>query len=161
MAPADPAAVSGFVEGTRAQMVAGPAIADSTDMGEPVLVRIPSLMLDPAALRQPRHVRDTLPVPEPVAPLQHAQQPEMRQTPQPEVMVAQAQTPRPLSRPVDLGDVQRSEAERAQVRTPMRTNQNATPRVVPVATQQTAPRSNQSAASPDRLKSVWMTGAFR
>lgn len=162
-APVDPAAVSGFVEGTRAQMTASPAVADSTDLADPVLVRIPNLMLDRNALRQPRPVQDSLPVPEPVTPLQQVQQPETRPDQQPQVHVAQVQTPRPLTRPVELTDTHGDQADRAQVITPApdRVDQNSAPQVVPVATQQSAPQSAPSASSPARLNNVWMTGAFR
>lgn len=163
VAPSDPAAVSGFVNGTRAQMVAVPAVADSSDMTDPVLVRIPSLMLDRDALRQPRSVQDTLPGPEIVAPVQPVQQPQTQPDPQPEVSIAQAQTPRPVSRPIDQGDMTAGQAGSAQVATPqpMITDRNTASDVMPVTTRQVRPSSNPSSSSSSRLNGVWMTGAFR
>ncbi len=146
-APVDPAAVTGFVEMTRAQI--SPALADVAEIPEPTLASASYLMLDAAILRQPRMEPE-------VQPVEQAQQTEAPGVVGVPVQVVQAQTMRPAPRPTTAMDVPVTDMDRAVVASPA-----PTMRVVPTS----SPRVTQSEASANqtrqRLLNMWISGAYR
>ena len=147
-APADPAAVSDFVDMTRAQMatVATPALADPADLPTLTLAHAPNLILDASILRKPRATPDPLPVQQVEAPAP-AEDAAVVQT-------AQAQVLRPSARPAEVVmEMPVTDSDRAAAQAPA-------PRVTPVSTQVSQPRPATSQTK-DRLLNMWMTGAYR
>jgi hypothetical protein len=134
----DPAAVSGFVDMTRAQV----ALAQNSDNLAPVRVNAATnLMLDASVLRQPMPMQDAPAIavaPSAVAPaydtpIQTAQVPAMRPAPRPEALNV---TTAPVAKPAAAPQVIRASAPVAAPATP-------------------APSSR------DRLMSLWISGAYR
>jgi len=154
-APADPAAVSDFVETTRAQMagVATPALADPADLPALTLAHAPNLMLDASILRKPRATPDLLPVGEVELP---TRAPAEVQAP---AQMAQAQILRPTPRPADVLEQSVTEADHAAPAPTPRAVQSA-PRVIPVSTQ-APPQPRATGQTRERLLNMWMTGAYR
>ena len=156
-APTDPAAVSDFVETTRAQMadVATPALAQTTDLPAVTLAHAPNLMLDASILRKPRATPDLLPVGEVEGP---ASVPVAVQAP---AQMAQAQVLRPAPRSAEGVDQPVTDADIAAVAVPApRAVRSASPRVVPASTQVVSPPP-ATGQTRDRLLNMWMTGAYR
>lgn len=152
-APADPAAVSGFVETTRAQM-GTPALADPLEIPAATLART-HLMLDASILRQPRAAADPMPLHQ----AQHSvpttaddQQEATRVVAQ----TAREQTIRPEPRrtPSLARNRPRLDMSDGPVDPPRATVQ-VPPVVVP------RPITTSEPASQNRLGNVWMLGAFR
>lgn len=154
VAPADPAAVSGFVETTRAQMApVTPAVVDPLEIPAATLART-HLMLDASILRKPRMASDPLP-------LHQVQQsvPDAENMTSPRIVArtAQSQTIRPAPR--RSLDLERSAASSDTTDQPVVAAPRATVQVAPVVRQR--PTATSAPAPQNRLGNVWMLGAFR
>lgn len=155
-APTDPAAVTDFVEMTRAQMavVATPALADPADLPTLTLAHAPNLMLDASILRKPRAAPDLLVMPQVELP---ASAPAEMQVP---AQMAQAQLAPPAPRPAEVLILPVTDADRAAVNAPAPRALRTTPQIVPVSTH-TAPPPPATGQTRERLLNMWMTGAYR